>query len=52
MTSRKAVMKSTVFLPSPFILAVFDNEDAKRPALQEVFQNGFGVGIVVDGVRA
>jgi hypothetical protein len=43
-TSRKAVMKSVASSQPLVILVVFDGEGAKRPALQEVFENDVVVG--------
>lgn len=44
MTSRKAIMKSMASSLSLVILAVFDDEGAKSPALQEIFENDVVVG--------
>jgi len=44
MTSRKAIMKWMASSLSLVILAVFDDEGAKRPALQEVCENDVVIG--------
>jgi hypothetical protein len=48
MTSRKAIMKSSLSL---VIRAVFDDEGAKRAALQEVFEDEFVVGGALSRAR-
>ncbi len=44
MTSRKAIMRSIASSLSLVILAVFDDEDGRRLALQEVLGDDFVVG--------